>query len=83
MITFFKKTAAKIRFLSLHPIKSYFCRFIIIKYKNIKKMKKIIALAILFIGSVLIFSACDTQKRCAAYGHYSYNMPAENPDNID
>ena len=46
-------------------------------------MKKIIALAILFIGSVLIISACDTQKRCAAYGHYSYNMPADNPNNID
>lgn len=48
--------------------------------KNIK-MKKIIALAIMLLGSVLIFSACDTQHRCAAYGHYSYNMPADAPDN--
>ena len=46
-------------------------------------MKKIIALVIVVISSVLIFSACDTQKRCAAYGHYSYNMPVDNPDNID
>ena len=51
--------------------------------KNVKKMKKIIALAILILGSVLIFSACDTQHKCAAYGHYSYNMPAENPDNLN
>ena len=46
-------------------------------------MKKIIVLDILFLGSILVFSACDTQKRCAAYGHYSYVMPADNPDNID
>ena len=48
-----------------------------------EKMKKIIALAILFLGVVFVFSACDTQHRCAAYGHYSYNMPAENPDNLN
>ena len=46
-------------------------------------MKKVIALIILFLGSVLVFSACDTQHRCAAYGHYSYYEPAENPVNID
>jgi hypothetical protein len=46
-------------------------------------MKKVIALGILFLVSILVFSACDTQKRCAAYGHYSYVMPVENPDNID
>ena len=46
-----------------------------------KKMKKIIALAIVLLGSILIFSACDTQHRCAAYGHYTYNMPADTPDN--
>ncbi len=44
-------------------------------------MKKIIVLGILFLGSVLVFSACDTQHRCAAYGHYSYNMPADVPEN--
>ncbi len=48
-----------------------------------KKMKKIIVLGILFLGSIMVFSACDTQKRCAAYGHYSYNMPTETPNNID
>lgn len=46
-------------------------------------MKKIIVLGILFLGSVLVFSACDTQHRCAAYGHYAYNMPAENTDNAN
>lgn len=46
-------------------------------------MKKIIAIGILILGSVLIFSACDTQHRCAAYGHYTYNMPAENPNNMN
>jgi hypothetical protein len=51
--------------------------------KTRKKMKKIIALGILLLGSILIFSACDTQHRCAAYGHYTYNMPAENPDNMN
>ncbi|MBQ3735144.1 MAG: hypothetical protein II859_14445 [Bacteroidales bacterium] len=46
-------------------------------------MKKIIAFAIVLLSAVFVFSACDTQHKCAAYGHYSYNMPAENPDNID
>jgi hypothetical protein len=46
-------------------------------------MKKIIALGLLFLGSVLVFSACDTQHRCAAYGHYSYYAPADNPNNAD
>jgi hypothetical protein len=46
-------------------------------------MKKIIAFGLLLLGSVLIFSACDTQKRCAAYGHYTYYAPAENPSNAD
>jgi hypothetical protein len=46
-------------------------------------MKKVIALGLLFLGSVFIFSACETQHRCAAYGHYSYNMPVENPDNMN
>ena len=61
------------------PIKSYFCRLI----KKRQKMKKIIAIGILILGSVLIFSACDTQHRCAAYGHYTYNMPADNPNNLN
>ena len=51
--------------------------------QKIEKMKKIIALAILLMGAVFVFSACDTQHKCAAYGHYSYNMPAQTPDNID
>lgn len=62
-----------------NPIKSYLCRFII----KTRKMKKIIVLALLALGSVLVFSACDTQHRCAAYGHYAYHMPAENPDNMN
>ena len=51
--------------------------------QNVKEMKKIITIAIVLLGVVFAFSACDTQHKCAAYGHYSYNMPAENPDNID
>ena len=46
-------------------------------------MKKIIAFVILILGTVLVFSACDTQHRCAAYGHYTYNMPAEVSDNVN
>jgi len=46
-------------------------------------MKKIIAFGILLLGSVLVFSACDTQHKCAAYGHYSYYVPAENADSAE
>jgi len=72
-------STAKIQKMGGNPIKSYFCRLI----QKFGKMKKIIVLGILFLGSVLVFSACDTQHRCAAYGHYAYNMPAENPDNAN
>jgi hypothetical protein len=67
------------KIIAPYSIKSYFCRLI----QNVKKMKKIIVFGILLLGSVLVFSACDTQKRCAAYGHYSYVMPSDNPDNIN
>jgi len=47
--------------------------------KNITKMKKIIVLiAVIFFG-VAIFSACDTQHKCAAYGHYAYHQASETP----
>jgi len=48
-----------------------------------EEMKKIIVIAIVLLGAVFAFSACDTQHKCAAYGHYAYNMPSDNPDNID
>ena len=48
-----------------------------------EEMKKIIVIAIVLLGAVFAFSACDTQHKCAAYGHYAYNMSSENPDNID
>lgn len=35
-------------------------------------MKKIIVLAAMFLCGLAIFSACDTQHKCAAYGHYTY-----------
>ncbi len=42
-------------------------------------MKKIIVLiAVIFFG-VAIFSACDTQHKCAAYGHYAYHQASETP----
>ncbi len=40
-------------------------------------MKKIIAGLVVLFVLALAFSACDTQHKCAAYGHYSYNMPNE------
>lgn len=40
------------------------------KLKIITKMKKIIVLACLFFCGLFLLSACDTQKKCAAYGHY-------------
>jgi hypothetical protein len=33
-------------------------------------MKKNIVLAFLFLFAIAIFAACDTQRGCAAYGHY-------------
>ena len=35
-------------------------------------MKKIIVLAVMFFFGLAVFSACDTQHKCAAYEHYSY-----------
>lgn len=42
-------------------------------------MKKIIVLGALFFCALVVFSACDTQHRCAAYGHYAYYEAAETP----
>lgn len=35
-------------------------------------MRKIIVLIAIFFSFAAIFSACDTQHKCAAYGHYAY-----------
>ena len=41
-------------------------------------MKKIIVIAALFLGTIAVFAACDTQHKCAAYGHYAYyEAPAD------
>ena len=37
-------------------------------------MKKILVIAVLALTGLFIFSSCDTQKKCAAYGHYSDNV---------
>ena len=34
-------------------------------------MKKILLVLGVFFTTLLIFSACNTQHKCAAYGHYS------------
>ena len=51
----------------------YLCTFLITI-----NMKKIIVIAALFLGTIAIFAACDTQHKCAAYGHYAcYEAPAD------
>lgn len=35
-------------------------------------MKKFIVLVALFFCALAVFTACDTQHKCAAYGHYTY-----------
>jgi len=35
-------------------------------------MKKIIVLIALFFCAIAVLSSCDTQQKCAAYGHYAY-----------
>lgn len=42
-------------------------------------MKKIIVLVVVFFGALAVFSACDTQHKCAAYGHYTYYEAPANP----
>lgn len=42
-------------------------------------MKKIIAILLVAFCATAIFSACDTQEKCAAYGHYSYNEVPSTP----
>lgn len=43
-------------------------------------MKKFIVLIAIFFSFAAIFSACDTQHKCAAYGHYAYyQASAETP----
>lgn len=34
-------------------------------------MKKIMIVIALVFAGLLVFSACDTQHKCAAYGHYT------------
>lgn len=38
-------------------------------------MKKIIVILGVIICGLFIFSSCDTQKKCAAYGHFSQMEP--------
>lgn len=46
-------------------------------------MKKIIAIVAIVLSGLFIFSSCDTQKKCAAYGHYSDNVEvAQDSDQI-
>jgi hypothetical protein len=41
-------------------------------------MKKIIVLVVTFFCVLALISACDTQHKCAAYGHYTYyEAPAD------
>jgi len=40
-------------------------------------MKKIIVLIAVFFLGLAVFSACDTQHKCAAYGHYTYYQPQD------
>ena len=42
--------------------------------------KTVLVLAIIF-TAVLVFSSCDTQKKCAAYGHYSEVMTVDEQNN--
>lgn len=58
-IILFKNTLVKTIF-------HYFC-----KIKKITKMKKIIVTAVTIIFGVCILSACASQSKCPAYGHYS------------
>ncbi|MBO4655235.1 MAG: hypothetical protein J5644_06795 [Bacteroidales bacterium] len=44
-------------------------------------MKKFaFALALIF-TAVLVFSSCDTQHKCAAYGHYSEVITVDEQNN--
>jgi len=58
-IILFKNTTDKTIF-------HYFC-----KVKKITKMKKIIVFAVTIIFGACLFSACEPQSKCPAYGHYS------------
>lgn len=41
-------------------------------------MKKNIVLGFLFFCAIVIFAACETQSKCAAYGHYKcYSVSQE------
>lgn len=41
-------------------------------------MKKIAVILSLVLAGLFVFSSCDTQKKCAAYGHYSENIELNN-----
>lgn len=45
-------------------------------------MKKIIVSLFAMIIFAAIVSSCDTQRRCAAYGHYAYNIQTETQENL-
>lgn len=44
-------------------------------------MKKIMIVIALVFAGLLVFSACDTQHKCAAYGHYTEVVNAEDSSN--
>lgn len=43
-------------------------------------MKKFIVLIMTFFCVIAVFSACDTQKKCAAYGVYTYYETPTSPN---
>ena len=34
-------------------------------------MKRVLLVLVVILTALVMFSACDTQHKCAAYGHYS------------
>ena len=44
-------------------------------------MKKIMIVIAMFFAGLLVFSACDTQHKCAAYGHYTEVVNADDNSN--
>lgn len=44
-------------------------------------MKKIMIVIALVFAGLLVFSACDTQHKCAAYGHYSEVVTVDDQNN--
>ncbi|MEG2070291.1 MAG: hypothetical protein RR034_02825 [Bacteroidales bacterium] len=46
-------------------------------------MKKIIVILGFIIAGIVVLSSCDTQKKCAAYGHYAqYEVTGDTPADL-